>query len=177
MYERRKNTLPSFTKKAIMETFLHLTEKKPLEKITIRDLVDECGINRNTFYYYFQDIYAVLEEYCDLSINSLAQENSPQALLCGLLRLSADFSKAHPRAAKMLAFSLGHEGLDRYLGSRLQPVLRECILKNTQNAPSTTLLHFLRHAVIGLCLDTMRAEKGSSDFEEELTQLLQTFFG
>ena len=168
--------MPSFTKKAIMETFVHLVEKKPLEKITVRNLVDECGINRNTFYYYFQDIYAVLEEYCELSLAALAQENSPQALLCGLLRKSCEFSDTHPRAAKSLAFSLGHEGLDRYLGVRLEPVLKETIQQSTALAPSTTLLRFLRHALIGLCLSVMRAEKSEGDVCEELSAILDALF-
>lgn len=32
-------------------------EKKPLEKITIRELTEDCNLNRQTFYYHFQDIY------------------------------------------------------------------------------------------------------------------------
>ena len=168
--------MPSFTKKAIMETFLYLVEKKPLEKITVRDLVDECGVNRNTFYYYFQDIYAVLEEYCDISIDSLSKEKTPEALLCGLLRMSEEFTKARPRAAKMLAFSLGHEGLERYFGTRMDPILSKCILQNTAAAPSATMLRFLRHAMIGLCLDTMRAEKNFESNEAELRELLQAFW-
>ena len=53
--------MPSFTRKAIMEAFLKILDEKPLGKITIRDIVDECGINRNTFYYHFADIPALLE--------------------------------------------------------------------------------------------------------------------
>ena len=53
--------MPSFTRKAIMEAFLKILDEKPLGKITIRDIVDECGINRNTFYYHFADIPELLE--------------------------------------------------------------------------------------------------------------------
>ena len=53
--------MPSFTRKAIMEAFRKLLDEKPLSKITIRDIVDECGINRNTFYYHFADIPELLE--------------------------------------------------------------------------------------------------------------------
>ena len=168
--------MPSFTKKAIIDSFLLLIEKKPLEKITVRDLVDECGINRNTFYYYFQDIYAVLEEYCDMTAASLAQEKSPQSLLLSLLRYSRDFTASRPRAAKMLAFSLGHEGLERYLGTRLEPVLRKCMLQNEGISPTPTALRFVRHAMIGLCLDIMRADKNVTVQDTELLPLLQALF-
>ena len=50
------------TKKMISDTFVELLEKKPFDKITIKDIVETCGINRNTFYYYYSDIYDLLEE-------------------------------------------------------------------------------------------------------------------
>ena len=50
------------TKKRIQETFLAMLEQESLDKITVKDLVDRCGMNRNTFYYYYQDLYALLEE-------------------------------------------------------------------------------------------------------------------
>ena len=49
------------TKKRIQETFLAMLEQESLDKITVKDLVDRCGMNRNTFYYYYQDLYALLE--------------------------------------------------------------------------------------------------------------------
>lgn len=35
--------------------------KKTLDKITIKEITDDCGIKRQTFYYHFQDIYDLLE--------------------------------------------------------------------------------------------------------------------
>ena len=54
--------MASFTKKAIVASFLKMCAKKLPDKITVRDIVDDCEINRNTFYYYFQDIYALIDE-------------------------------------------------------------------------------------------------------------------
>ncbi len=50
------------TKTIISETFLDLLGQKPFDKITIKDIVEACNINRNTFYYYYSDIYDLLEE-------------------------------------------------------------------------------------------------------------------
>lgn len=50
------------TKKAIRESFLKLLEQKPLNKITVRDIVTDCGINRNSFYYHYRDIQELCEE-------------------------------------------------------------------------------------------------------------------
>ena len=45
------------TKRAIEASLKHLLLKKPLDKITINDIAEDCGISRMTFYYHFQDIY------------------------------------------------------------------------------------------------------------------------
>ena len=50
------------TKKAINQAFLDILAEKPLEKITVRDITERCGINRNTFYYHYQDMPALIEE-------------------------------------------------------------------------------------------------------------------
>ena len=53
--------MATFTRKAIMQTFLHILKNKSLDRITVKDICEQCEINRNTFYYYFKDIYDVLE--------------------------------------------------------------------------------------------------------------------
>ena len=54
--------MANFTKQAIKTSFLKLLNENPLNKITVRDIVEDCGINRNSFYYHFQDIPALLGE-------------------------------------------------------------------------------------------------------------------
>ena len=54
--------MASFTKRAIIESFIRQLQTKPADKITVKDIVEDCGISRNTFYYHFKDIYEVLEE-------------------------------------------------------------------------------------------------------------------
>ena len=44
------------TKEIIKDTFWELLEEKQYNKITVKDIVNRCRVNRNTFYYYFPDI-------------------------------------------------------------------------------------------------------------------------
>lgn len=48
------------TKKALANSLKQLMEHTPLNKITVRHLVEDCGLNRQTFYYHFQDIFELL---------------------------------------------------------------------------------------------------------------------
>ncbi len=45
----------------IAENFTALLEKKDIDKITVKQLIEECHISRQTFYYHFRDIMDVLE--------------------------------------------------------------------------------------------------------------------
>ncbi len=53
--------MANFTEQAIKNTFIDLLNEKPLNQITVKDIVVKCGINRNSFYYHFQDIPNLLE--------------------------------------------------------------------------------------------------------------------
>lgn len=69
------------TKKIIKDAFWELLEEKPYNKITVRDIVNRCCVNRNTFYYYFQDIPTLMvdsiEEWMDEVIRKYGTITSP----------------------------------------------------------------------------------------------------
>lgn len=56
--------MSNITKRALAATLKRLMEKKPLSKITVTELAQECGINRHTFYYHFRDLYDLVEWIC-----------------------------------------------------------------------------------------------------------------
>ncbi|MFV0517911.1 MAG: TetR/AcrR family transcriptional regulator C-terminal domain-containing protein [Aminipila sp.] len=49
------------TKRLMADSLKTLMAQKPLNKISIREITTGCGVNRQTFYYHFQDIYDLLE--------------------------------------------------------------------------------------------------------------------
>ena len=49
------------TKERIVEAYIELESERPVEKITVTALVERSRITRKTFYYYFKDIYDLLE--------------------------------------------------------------------------------------------------------------------
>lgn len=49
------------TKRALAESLKKLLARRSLDKITVKDIVDDCGVNRQTFYYHFHDIYDLVE--------------------------------------------------------------------------------------------------------------------
>ncbi|WP_033168015.1 TetR-like C-terminal domain-containing protein [Clostridium sp. KNHs205] len=56
--------MSQITKRALEDSLKKLLLQKPLSKITISDIANDCGINRMTFYYHFKDIYDLIEWIC-----------------------------------------------------------------------------------------------------------------
>ncbi len=56
--------MSQITKRALEQSLKNLLLKKPLTKITVSDIAQDCGINRMTFYYHFKDIYDLVEWSC-----------------------------------------------------------------------------------------------------------------
>ena len=54
--------MTNLTKELIRKTFISLLDRYPLTQITVKMLVKECDINRNSFYYHYQDLPALIEE-------------------------------------------------------------------------------------------------------------------
>ena len=90
--------MPQFTKNAIIASFHKLLEQKSFEKITVKDIVEDCGINRKTFYYYFADIYDLTEQVLRLEItcfiDSLSEDTSLEERIIALFELIEKNKKA-----------------------------------------------------------------------------------
>ena len=56
--------MSQITKRALEASLKHLLLSKPLDKITVTDICEDCGISRMTFYYHFRDIYDLVEWVC-----------------------------------------------------------------------------------------------------------------
>ena len=54
--------MSAYTKQAIKNSFLKLLNERPLNQVTVKAIVDDCGINRNTFYYHFADVPSLATE-------------------------------------------------------------------------------------------------------------------
>ena len=80
------NENPSETKILMAETLKKLIKDRPFSKITVQDIVSECNINRNTFYYHFENNYDLLYFAYEMEIqnivNSFREANAtlPQAM-------------------------------------------------------------------------------------------------
>lgn len=69
--------MPPFAKREIKNSFIKLLTERPISQITVKDIVEDCGVNRNSFYYHFQDIPSLLEEII-VEMTAKVIENLPE---------------------------------------------------------------------------------------------------
>lgn len=84
--------MSKLTQKAIMNAFLEILKYKTLDKITVKDIIESTEINRNTFYYYYEDIYDLLDHIFNAEIEKVLSE-TPE---------NASFYEEYIRAASIL---------------------------------------------------------------------------
>lgn len=70
--------MPRSTKGEIQAALLELLEQKPLDEITVTELVERCGISRQAFYYHFSDLYGVVDWSLQQELEKLQDIQSDQ---------------------------------------------------------------------------------------------------
>ena len=99
----------------------------PVDRITVKDIVDECGISRQTFYYHFQDILEVIEWSLDQAFSHLLEQSlaadDPEAVLRGFLETSEESAEL----LQKLLHSQKREQVERLLVRSVRTYLKEVI--------------------------------------------------
>lgn len=80
--------MSTITKRALAQSLKKIAGKKEINKITITDITDKCGLNRQTFYYHFKDVYDLLEWiYLNEVIQSMDEKDIYNTWQQGLLSI------------------------------------------------------------------------------------------
>ena len=107
--------MAKFTKKAIMYEFMSILEVKSLDKITVKDICERCEINRNTFYYYFEDIYDVLNTVFEMEKETVLEEIKDNSSFLNAYRRSASIIMNNKKAVIHIYQSKRGDILRNYL--------------------------------------------------------------
>jgi AcrR family transcriptional regulator len=107
--------MAKFTKKAIVDTFVELLNEKPFSQITVKEITERCEINHNTFYYYFEDIYAVIDEIFAEEHRRLNSATFASGTMEDACNLALNYINTHRKAIRNLYNSVSRDRLERYL--------------------------------------------------------------
>ncbi|MDD3346968.1 TetR/AcrR family transcriptional regulator [Oscillibacter sp.] len=90
--------MASFTREAIKKSFLKLLDERPLMQIKVKDIVEDCGINRNSFYYHYEDIPALLMEIVTEDVDRILREHASGDSLMDCVDAGVAFALKNKRA-------------------------------------------------------------------------------
>lgn len=173
------------TKKLIADGFKAVMEKKSFEKITILDITDHCGLNRQTFYYHFQDKYELLNWILHTEViipftEDLTIDNWNDKLL-GILYVIKDNGRFYANA-----FNTSHgDEFRRYLLEAITKVLLDVINQLADDRPINSedknfVAEFLSYGVLGSVIKWVRtgmkeSPEATAAFLQELVNGFKSF--
>jgi len=153
--------MASFTKKEIIETFFRLLEQKPLSKISVKNIVEDCGINRNTFYYYYKDIYDLVDDIFNLETEKVTSQNPVHGHWQEGCLQSMHYLVAHSMIIHNVFNSISLETIKAYLfktAHRLLITFSNNVTegKYVPEEDKKFIADFYSHAFVGIFLDWIR---------------------
>ncbi len=163
------------TRQRLATSFKELLSKKSIEKITISDLTNSCGINRQTFYYYFTDIYDLMRWiYLTESEAAVSGKNTYTTWQEGLLRVFNYLSEN--KDFVMRTQSTGNQYiledfLSIHVDSVVINVVREFSKAHTISTESVNyIIAFYRYAVSGMILGWVKS--GMKETPETMVKII-----
>lgn len=164
------------TRQWIMDNFMTLAREKPLNKITVAQIVERCGLNRNTFYYYFEDIPSLIEAIFAQQAAALLPEQRDTLSLLDSLDQALAWCQAHREAALHIYHSASRELFQQHLtgliGDTLNTYARQMKLDAIYDPEALrTVLHFYRCLLLGAVLDWLDQDM-RYDLKEETRRLI-----
>lgn len=120
--------MADFTRRAIIESFVKLLNERPLEKITVKDIIDDCHINRSTFYYYYEDKYALLNNIFEQETNKIVESHTEYSTWADGIKEAVEFSMQNKKAIYHIYKSVSREALENYFENILGTVIYKAIM-------------------------------------------------
>ena len=120
--------MPNFTRKAIQETFLSLLDERPLSSITVKDIVEACGINRNSFYYHYRDLPDLVEEILREEAERIIGRGGAVTSVTECYDAVIDFASHRRRAIMHIYRSVSRDVFERYLMNVSEFFIRQYLL-------------------------------------------------
>lgn len=163
------------TRERLLQAFLELGKEKPYEKITITEIVEKAGITRKTFYYYFEDIFALGEAAMEKFLEPVFKESmeiaEPKKSLKHFLKCLIRESNTIERAMHSPYHLYLMQIMLRKLKLYLERILDEKgVLDQMTRGEAEMYIRVLTHTIAGLGIE------GSIKTDEEVDRMMEQLF-
>jgi len=163
------------TKRALEASLKNLLLKKPLDKITINDIAEDCGINRMTFYYHFRDIYDLVEWSCaEDAAKALEGKKTYDTWQQGFLRIFEAVLDNKPFIMNVY-HSVRREKIESFLYKLTYQLIADVVEEkcSRDHLPETDkqfIADFYKYGFVGIMLDWI--DRGMKEDYQKIVDLL-----
>lgn len=150
--------MPNNTKHALEKSLKKLLTEKPLKKITVKDITENCDMNRMTFYYHFQDINDLIEWIFDKEVEKILNDNKTYTTWhYGILDFFNSILK-NKLIVSSVYTSLSRESIESYLYKLTYKILLDIVNDMSKNIvikeeDKIFIIDFYKYALVGVILD------------------------
>lgn len=171
--------MSNITKIAMAQSLKRMLLIKDLDKITISDITNDCGINRQTFYYHFKDIYDLLEwVYTNEATKALGEKKTYETWQQGFKQIFQYI--VNNKEFVLTTFnSVSREYLERYLYNEVYLLLIGVVEEKAKGIPvrekdKSFIADFYKYAFVGIVLDWIKSgmKEESDKIIERLNKLI-----
>lgn len=174
--------MPNFTRQAIKTSFIKLLGEMPLSKISVRSIVEDCGINRNSFYYHFEDIPSLIEEIIKEDVDALIAQCSTITSMEDCVRLAFQFATKNKKAVLHLYDSASRDIYESYTMKLCEYVVTSYIATvfgsgNIPEKDRAIIVRFFKCEVYGLISEWIAEGMPDSALDDaaKIAALTRTF--
>ena len=169
--------MSEITKRAFASSLKKMLAKRPLEKIRVIDITEDCGVNRQTFYYHFKDIYDLLEwVYTNEATKALGGKKTYETWQQGFKQIFQYI--VNNKEFVLTTFnSVSREYLERYLYNETYYLLLGVVEEKSKDMSvrekdKSFIADFYKFAFVGLVIDWIR--KGMMEEPKDIIKRLNT---
>lgn len=120
--------MSELTKKAIINAFISLADTTPIEKISVTQITDLCGISRNTFYYHYEDIYALVKDIVHTKSVKLFNIDLNETTWEEAWIRAAQYTKKNRRFIRNIYDGVGRDVFEEYMLSITDGAIRRSFI-------------------------------------------------
>lgn len=172
--------MSQITKRALEESLKKMLLKKSVNKITISDITEDCGINRMTFYYHFKDIYDLIEWSCmEDAAKALAGKKTYDTWQEGFLQIFQAVLE-NKLFIENVYQSVSREQVENYLYTLTYNLLigvvqEKSVGMKVSDADKAFIADFYKFAFVGLMLDWIKngMKKNPQQIIDRLSTLIE----
>lgn len=169
--------MPNMTKEVIVRALMDLLGEKPVEKITVKDIVERCGVNRNTFYYHFRDIPDVVDYALHQSLDRIIKEKPDPISVTDAMYKVLSTLEQNKKALLHIYHSMRRESFIHYMRG-ISEYMVACLKETTEvfsgmrRQEQETVLYFCKCLIEGIILDWVDSDM-KYDLRERVEALHQ----